>query len=67
MNNKSNHHSRQFLLGITLALGAAISVGIIQNHNNIVETKAATGSYVINFWDSANLSDTSTSAVIDTT
>lgn len=41
MNNKSNHHSRLFLLGITLALGAAISVGIIQNHNNILETKAA--------------------------
>lgn len=40
MNNKSNHHSRLFLLGITLALGAAISGGIIQNHNNILETKA---------------------------
>lgn len=55
------------MLGVMLAIGAAVTSGIIQNHNNILETEAASGSYVINFWDSANLSDTSTSTVIDTT
>lgn len=66
MKTKSSH-SRMIMLGVMLAIGAAVTSGIIQNHNNILETEAASGSYVINFWDSANLSDTSTSTVIDTT
>lgn len=40
MKTKSSH-SRMIMLGVMLAIGAAVTSGIIQNHNNILETNAA--------------------------
>lgn len=58
------------ITGAALAIGIAVSNGIIRDSyvadNGIIETRAATGNYVINFWNSTNLSDTSTSTEIDT-
>ena len=46
----------------TLAIGATVS---LNNRSEEVGAKAATGDYVINFWNPSNLSDTSTSDLVN--
>jgi len=55
------------LTGFALTIGIAVSAGVFRNAQIVDETRAASGAHVINFWDPANLSDTATITLIDTT
>jgi hypothetical protein len=55
------------ITGIALTIGIVASAGVFRNAHIVDEVKAASGAHVINFWDPANLTDTATSTLIDTT